>query len=259
MIPIGPCRYDKDSKRLENPQGEIWDLPRAEYLVLSTLLAHLGEPVKKRALRCGPFDEPQVSESAVVRAVFQLRHFLQDEEHCLIQTVKGVGYRLCLPSAEPAGAAPVDTPEASPTRRAPRRWERLALLGLAALALGLLVIHGPVRHWPSGESGPQLPSPVSIPLPGDEALALYWLSPASSHVLDLSQMQRKLTRLFSDCAASPWQEVYASLSSDQRVLNLTLYGQENHHTRLRNLKISDPRGNPNFLPPSWQQKELLCD
>ncbi|MBY6188191.1 helix-turn-helix domain-containing protein [Marinobacter hydrocarbonoclasticus] len=254
MIEIGSCRYLPDQHRLTDAGGHSWELPRAEQMVLSTLLAHQDKPVDKHRLRCGQHDKPQISESAVVRAVFQLRHFLGDDDHCLIQTIKGVGYRLSLAPANQ------EAPPAPPPQ-APSRWRHLPRWGwgLATVALLLLVIHGPFRQWEGPLGGPDLPDPIEIALPSGSALELYWLSPISSHVLDMGQLTSRLTALFSPCEQTPWRSVYASLSSDQRVLNLTLYGEDEHHTRLRNLKITDPRSHPDFLPASWQAQERLCD
>ncbi|MBW3140665.1 helix-turn-helix domain-containing protein [Ferrimonas balearica] len=255
MIEIGSCRYQPDQHSLTNSDGERWELPRAEQMVLSTLLAHQEHPVDKQQLRCGRYDTPQISESAVVRAVFQLRHFLGDDDHCLIQTIKGVGYRLSLVATP---CAQTEAPAANQARRLrprPPRW----LWGIAALALLLLLIHGPVRQWERALVGPELPDPIELNVPGSDNLALYWLSPISSHVINLGQLAERLTALFAPCKNPPWQAVYASLSSDQQVLNLTLYGRDDHHTRLRNLKITDQRSSPDFLPLSWQTQEHLCD
>lgn len=257
MIEIGSCRYQPDHHRLTDASGHSWDLPRAEQMVLSTLLAHQEKPVDKQALRCGSHAEPQISESAVVRAVFQLRHFLGDDDHCLIQTIKGVGYRLTL--------APVpvnkDLQPPGPTQSPPRRWRAWPKLGwgVGAVALLLLLIHGPLRQWSGPLDNPNLPEPIELAINDDQSLSLYWLSPISSHVVDLGQFTSRLTDLFRPCNDTPWKAVYASLSSDQRVLNLTLYGEDSHHTRLRNLKITDQRGHPDFLPQSWQAQEHLCD
>lgn len=259
MIEIGSCRYQPEHHRLTDASGHTWDLPRAEQMVLSTLLAHQEQSVDKHTLRCGSHPDPQISESAVVRAVFQLRHFLGDDDHCLIQTIKGVGYRLTLiPAVADSEISPSSPPPAAATAKRWKGWPKVSW-GIGAIALLLLVIHGPFRQWSGPLDNPNLPEPIELSVGDGQSLSLYWLSPVSSHVVDLGQFASRLTELFRPCDNTPWETVYASLSSDQRVLNLTLYGEDSHHTRLRNLKITDQRGHPDFLPQSWQAQEHLCD
>ncbi|SHH93697.1 winged helix-turn-helix domain-containing protein [Ferrimonas marina] len=274
LVHIGTCSFLPDTKRLLHTNGEQWDLPRAECQVLTLLVAERGRPVDKLRLRCGEFDQPQVGESAVARAVFQLRNFLEDEDHTLIETIKGVGYRLAnepqAGSAEQQIASPsVDSVEPQPSLAAikpqpaqekPTRvpwWVRnraLSLLLVGVLLVLLLLTHASYFIRTQASSGFE-PRQISH---GD--VTLHWYSPSTGHGLDQQALSDRILKSLAQCPEAPWESVYIALSSDQQGLSVTLVGHdEGGQLKLRNLKVVDTRLRGDFAPEQWFQKGGLCD
>lgn len=256
MIPIGTCRFFDYDKRLENDQQESWELPRSELMVLSALIANAGQPVDKHTMRCGVSDSPQISESAVVRGVFTLRQFLGDDSHCLIETVKGVGYRLNCAVPVHDGGASLPPPAAQQNDRCLSRWAMPK--NSVGVILMLCLLLGSYCWW-HNRADQHLPEKIDIRLQNGQTLALYWLSPATAHNLTLTQLTQRLEVILGRCEHTPWQEIYAALSHDQRGLSLSLHGQKNDMTVIRNHHFSDPRATPDFLPEDWDKEEPLCD
>ncbi|GAA4886183.1 helix-turn-helix domain-containing protein [Ferrimonas pelagia] len=256
MVQIGQCRYLTQQKRLLNSQGESWELPRAEAQVLTCLLDHPNKPVDKKTLRCGSFDHPQFSESAVVRAVFQLRNFLQDDDHTLIETVKGVGYCL-MQTPQPAQTAPATEPVAPPAKR---RWPLAGKRTIFGLALIVTVL---AALWLWVKPGPFEPHPAALKqinhsLPSGEVVELLWHSPASGH-LRQDHLSEQIQAAADACSEFPWQQIYLSVAADQQGLAVTLAGRVQGQLRSRNLKISDTRSQADFNPSQWLNDGGLCD
>ncbi len=273
MIDLGTGRYLPDQKQLYNAQGECWELPRSEAQVLAMLIAQRGQPVGKQALRCGDHDVPQFGESAVARAVFQLRHFLGDRDHTLILTVKGVGYRL---APQPRGTSPAEPVEliageaplaevptenrAGAKRRLPPHWPRwlAALLILLLLALwhtSRLFLGLPCAPKQGAEVIYQYPDAA----PDERGFEVHWYSPIKSRGLDGYALTERIITAIAECDRTPWTIAYIGLSADQQGLSVTLKGQESGQQRLRNLKIADRRLHPDFHPDAWLGQGGLCD
>ncbi|MGI2257912.1 winged helix-turn-helix domain-containing protein [Shewanella sp. GXUN23E] len=250
---IGGCQFHEKQGKLVNPEGQEWQLPRAELQVLRLLTQHRGQLVCKQQLREGQGEGAMLSESSVARAVFMLRSFLGPSHEYLIETVKGQGY-LLLP--EPHS----DEPFPEVLRRSGIKTPALLLLGAAVLLSALWGLHR-FLFAPA----PVVTPPVSL-LQTDSvrlasgqtiALSLYAKSKTNSGLL--KQQAGILAQTLSLCRQSHWQHVYLSLSHDNQVLNLTMRGMKRGQSEVRNLKISDSRNPKEFVSQRWLQQVGICD
>ncbi|MBY5996580.1 helix-turn-helix domain-containing protein [Ferrimonas balearica] len=221
--------------------------------MLTQLVDHPGIPLSKERLRGGGEAEPVMSGSAVVKAVFTLRHFIGDEGTALIQTVPGKGYRLALEAEK-------ETPQ--PVTRTPLKLGRPSQPMAFGLIAVMAVVAGLLWWWP-------MPPVIKPILPKQDVLEIvsgqnHSISIIRVSAVDLNQdlldeIRLKLASKLERCPQTPWQRLFLARSNDGQVLNLTFQGEEDGRTRLRNFKISDFRSEPTFVSPQWLEEVNLCD
>ncbi|WP_041251226.1 winged helix-turn-helix domain-containing protein [Ferrimonas balearica] len=251
-MPLGSVTFHRQQGVLERTEdGERWQLPRAEFLVLTQLLDHPGIPLSKQRLRCGGEPEPVMSGSAVVKAVFTLRHFIGDEATTLIQTVPGKGYRLVMES----GQRPEQTRQTLALGRTSQPVA-MVVIGLMALVAALL------WWWPMPPAISPIPpkqNPMPIMTASNQPLELVRVSGMELDQDLLNSLRIKLASTLKTCRDTPWKRVYLARSNDGQVLNLTFEGEVDGRPRLRNIKISDFRSEPTFLSSHWLEEANLCE
>jgi DNA-binding winged helix-turn-helix (wHTH) protein/Tfp pilus assembly protein PilF len=127
-LTLGRARFDAAARRLTLDGAAVaLDHRPAELLLM--LLARAGETVPKGEILDRLWPDRMVTEASLTKCVRQLRLALGDDDHALIRTVHGQGFRLeAVHAAEPAAAAPGPPPV--------HRYRRLAL---AAMATGVCV------------------------------------------------------------------------------------------------------------------------
>lgn len=253
---IGPCRYQPSSQQLLDPRSdETWRLPRAEQQVLDHLLRARGEAVEKQVLRQDDDEMPSISESAVVKAVFTLRHFIGDEEHRVIETVKGVGYRLA------RGPAPQFVEELAPEPK-PAASSRRPSPSKAGLVVALLVLIGTLGFRLQAPTIAVPEAPVRAhkhSFSDTDKLGVHIIA-ANVNTAELLERNRKvLHQGMLRCKTSYWDRLYLALSHDGMVLNLTATKDFEQRVELKNIKISDFRVETQFITPEWIEEVGLCE
>jgi two-component system OmpR family response regulator len=87
-----------DSSHMVNRAGEVFDLSPTEYKLLRFLLRHPGKVLTKGQILDHVWDYDFVGESTVVETyISSLRKKLDFGQPRLIQTVRGIGYRMTPP------------------------------------------------------------------------------------------------------------------------------------------------------------------
>ncbi|GAA4902647.1 helix-turn-helix domain-containing protein [Ferrimonas pelagia] len=237
--------FIRERRQLVDLERErTWELPRAEFLVLTQLIDHPNIVLSKHRLRCAGEVEPVMSSSAVVKAVFTLRRFMGADETGPIVTVAGKGYVWRLPNTQPTKARP---------QRLKRVGAALGVLLGSGVLLGLLLLD-PLSSSPSA-----LLHPSVTPLSGGRQLHLVQVRPNERDTALLQRIELAMTQAFESCSELPWHTVYLARSVDGQVLNLTLAGTHQNLPVLRNVKISDQRLEPEFEVKHWWQEVPLCE
>ncbi|KFZ39151.1 hypothetical protein HR45_01765 [Shewanella mangrovi] len=245
---IGDCWFDEASGELTHQHDDKhWHLPRAERHVLTTLIAHQGTPVSKFDLRGGGDEYPPLSDSSVARAVCMLRSYLGPEHEMLIETVKGKGY--LLHRHTPSKAAPSNK---TGWRYCQRHWLITALLALLLLGSVYYLNH----HTEPQPSVPLVKQALFTQSGQQLQLMLYANSRTNNQLL--LQQAAVISTVVQSCHSTVWHEIYASLSHDKQVLNMTLRGESKGQSLVRNLKISDARQPKDFINQLWLQGVNLC-
>jgi TolB-like protein/DNA-binding winged helix-turn-helix (wHTH) protein/tetratricopeptide (TPR) repeat protein len=142
-------RFDPETGRLWAGAQEVRLTPKSA-AVLTTLVAHAGEPVTKESLFASVWPDTAVSDDALTTCIAELRRALEDDakQPRFIETRHRRGYRFAAPLSpveEDRFIAPVETTAESRARRPGRLW--WAFLAAVALGGGLWVVG--TRPWPS--------------------------------------------------------------------------------------------------------------
>ncbi|HTC53129.1 MAG TPA: winged helix-turn-helix domain-containing protein [Steroidobacteraceae bacterium] len=95
---FGNARLDERTLEL-SVAGHVVELERKPLEVLRHLLVHAGEVVTHEQLLEAVWPGRVLSESVLTKVVSRLRDVLQDDEHAVVKTVHGYGYRLLAPVA----------------------------------------------------------------------------------------------------------------------------------------------------------------
>src|SRR6185312_1918081 len=89
---FGNAAFDEQALTLTVNGAEV-ELERRPLELLSLLLEHAGEVVTKDEILDGIWPDRDVSEASLTKCVARLRSALADDDHAMIRTAHGFGYR----------------------------------------------------------------------------------------------------------------------------------------------------------------------
>ena len=93
---FGNAAFDEQALTLSVAGAEV-DLERRPLELLALLLEHAGEVVTKDEILDALWPDRDISEASLTKCVARLRSALADEDHTLIRTAHGFGYRFAAP------------------------------------------------------------------------------------------------------------------------------------------------------------------
>lgn len=137
---LGDRVIDLDRQSLHGPDGEIALRPKS-WAVLTYLVAHAGQLVKKDALKEAVWGQLVVTDASITQCLVDIRRSLGDEHHTLVRTIPRRGYIL---------EAPIEPLEANPGRDDTLARRGLHRAGMVLLIAGLVTLAG--LTWFSGDS-----------------------------------------------------------------------------------------------------------
>ncbi|QYX63980.1 helix-turn-helix domain-containing protein [Shewanella putrefaciens] len=244
---LGGCRFDRERGILiEVSRDESWHLSRAELQVLTLLLAHQGQLVSKHMLKTGDGQGPPLTDASLSHVVSRLRSFLGPSHEGLIETVKGQGYLL-----RPSNGSEYRGINYLRLHTVPL-WSALVLFGVM-LAFSVFYL----KHTDHSKPTQALMTSILSLASGQQVrLNLYADSSASNTLL--FEMGERLSTGLIACGKSDWADVYASLSHDKQVLNMTFRGEKLGQSVLRNISISDLSRPKTFIDSAWLHEVNIC-
>lgn len=93
---FGGALFDEQALTLTVGGAEV-DLERRPLELLSLLLTHAGEVVTKDEILDALWPDRDISEASLTKCVARLRSALADDDHTIIRTAHGFGYRFAAP------------------------------------------------------------------------------------------------------------------------------------------------------------------
>ncbi|MGI2091366.1 winged helix-turn-helix domain-containing protein [Shewanella oncorhynchi] len=247
LMQLGDCRFDRERGILiELSRDESWHLPRAELQVLNLLVEHQGKLVSKHMLKMGDGKHPPLTDTSVARAVFMLRSFLGPQYEGLIETVKGQGYLL-----QPSNGTEFRGVNYLRLHTVPL-WSALVLFGFM-LAFSVFYLN----HTDHSKPTQALMTSI-LPLASGQQVRLHLFADSNTNNTLLFELGERLSAGLIACGQSDWADVYASLSHDKQVLNITFRGEKLGQSVIRNIKISDFTRPKTFIDAAWLQEVNIC-
>ncbi len=131
---FGGAVFDEQALTLTVGGAEV-ELERRPLELLSLLLAHAGEVVTKDEILDALWPDRDISEASLTKCVARLRSALTDDDHTIVRTAHGFGYRFAAPvTVQEAEARAIVLPpkiELSPGDKVPHRpgWVLVRKLG----------------------------------------------------------------------------------------------------------------------------------
>ncbi|TKB57399.1 winged helix-turn-helix domain-containing protein [Ferrimonas aestuarii] len=250
---LGEYRFIADRGCLQHLESSATvTLTRSELIVLGQLAEKPGITLSKKELSFAGTDSAQISESAVVKAVFTLRQTLGDAgAHCL-HTIPKEGYQLLPSQIE-------DPSELEPTSR---RLPRTFVKGMQILSLLAVVVVSMLFFWRTSVSnyeGPPITAEsIAITNHSGQKISLDFVTSSQANIAEMKRYGDVLAQHITQCEYSQWQRVKIALSHDQQMLNITLFSLASP-IRIRNMKISDFRARPEFISANWLKEVKICE
>ncbi|WP_158220733.1 winged helix-turn-helix domain-containing protein [Paraferrimonas haliotis] len=247
-VDINQFTFDPSANGVVNREtGTKHSLTPTEYQVMTFLCEHPNQVFNKQQLACAGGLEPIMSDSAVVKAVFTLRKYLDDHDAIIIETIPRKGYRLNI--------------EMPDTSFKPRHSHLLQFCFVPSIVIALLasiaIMHKYI--WFDVPQAPNLDKQI-LTLSNEQTLTLHWL-PYPAHAAPIKrQVQQRLMQRLSTCEPMIWNHVYLTFSADAQVFNLSLVGKTPlQEMVVKNIKNSDFSAQPLFLSPNWIDEVNLCE
>ncbi|QIZ78598.1 winged helix-turn-helix domain-containing protein [Ferrimonas lipolytica] len=249
---LGQYCYDIGRGELFHPEiDKFWHLPRVEKQVLEHLIAAQGSALSKQQLRRDGDNQLAFSDSAAVKAIFTLRHFIDDDSHDVIQTIATKGYSLAL-------TAPSTTILPSTLSTISQHSKRVAI-GAALLSCLVILAYLLVPQSAQPAAAVELREESQFILDNGQQIKVISVANSNANRIDLAANRNKLAQQLAGCKSTSWQRAYMALSHDGMVLNITLLADSEKTVKRRNIKISDFRLNTDFLPSQWVTEANLCE
>jgi non-specific serine/threonine protein kinase len=98
-------RFDEAGQIL-TVNGQLVELERRPLELLALLLAHAGEVVTKDEILDALWPGREVTEASLTKCMARLRQAIGDDEHAMIRTIHGYGYRFAAPVLQEAARTP---------------------------------------------------------------------------------------------------------------------------------------------------------
>src|SRR5580698_8283663 len=121
---FGNTLFDEQALTLSVNSAAV-EVERRPLELLSLLLAHAGEVVTKDEILYALWPDRDVSEASLTTCLARLRNALADEDHTIIRTAHGFGYRFASPvtvqEVEPRAVVLPPKIELSPGDKVPYR------------------------------------------------------------------------------------------------------------------------------------------
>src|ERR1700753_2736480 len=93
---FGSAVFDEQALTLTVGGADV-ELERRPLELLSLLLAHAGEVVTKDEILDALWPDRDISEASLTKCMARLRNALRDDDHEIIRTAHGFGYRFAAP------------------------------------------------------------------------------------------------------------------------------------------------------------------
>ena len=154
--------------------GRADDLEPRLMRVLAVLAETPGEVVSRDALMAAVWGDAVVNDESLTRAVSELRRVLGDDARGAVETIRGTGYRLAIPTAPVHAPEPEAAPGAVAPGAARRRPPVLALAALALAAAALAVALW--AAWPRPDRAPTASGTAAPDAAADEPFRLDYTS-----------------------------------------------------------------------------------
>lgn len=180
MLLLGRVRFDLETRRLYDRDGDIFLRPQSLEVLLS-LARHRGEVVEKEALIGEAWGHLHVTDDSLTQCISDIRKSIRDKRRHIIRTVPRRGYMLnATELTEDADRPP------------PRRPALLAVASVALLAsfgLGGLKLADTLSHARPADAPPSL-AVMPFRNPGADPREAYFVEGITEDlILDLSRLR----------------------------------------------------------------------
>ncbi len=133
-VDIGQARFDVTTRRV-TLGGAAAALDHRPTELLIMLLRRAGQTVPKGEIVDQLWPDRAVTKASPTKCVRQLRLALGDEDHALVRTVHGQGFRMeALQAAQQVEVEALHQPQQEVRHRVSRAWLAAPLLALCAIA-----------------------------------------------------------------------------------------------------------------------------
>ena len=242
---IGCCWFDIKRTTLSNQANDTsWKMPAVEFAVLE-LLVRFREQVLSKEQLLQQLPEEHRTPAKLQEAIDRLRFYLGKPSDQLLETINDQGFILHTRMKASVTHA-ISGPLEGMTK------QKYAIL-IAQILLLIIFIHS--IFDPAESIKPLSKRVVTTPT----RLVSYYSVPHEGETTTNTELSRLFIKQLELCDRVLWDDVFVSLTHNQRVTSIVLKRKNYSGTEVRNVKGVSPSASKDYIDLAWLKRTGICD
>jgi len=242
---IGCCWFDINQSTLSNQSNDTsWKMAKVEFAVLELLVRFRDQVLSKdQLLQQIPLEDR--TEAKLQEAIKRIRFFMGEQSALLLEAIDDQGFILHTRMKQSARRT-LSGPFASMTKQKYR-------LLIAQLILLIIFIHSIFE--PSESIKPVNEHQI---ITASGTVSYYPVSNAGESTLELEEFSKLFVQQIETCEHMLWDDVFVSLTHNQRVISIVLKRDNQGKTEVQNVKGVSADGRKSYIDQAWLKRSGIC-
>ncbi|WP_223292999.1 MULTISPECIES: winged helix-turn-helix domain-containing protein [Shewanella] len=242
---IGCCWFDINQSTLSNQSNDTsWKMAKVEFAVLELLVRFRDQVLSKEQL-LQQIPQEHRTQAKLQEAIERLRFFLGEESAQLLEAIDDQGFILHT-RMKSSVKRTISGPLASMTK------QKYGLL-IAQLVLLIILIHS---FFDPSESIKPVNEHQIVTSSG--IVSYYPVSNSGEPAGELENLSRFFVQQIEACERVLWDDIFVSLTHNQRVISIVLKREVKGKTEVKNVKGISPDTSKGYIDQTWLKRSGIC-
>ncbi len=242
---IGCCWFDINQSTLSNQSNDTsWKMAKVEFAVLELLVRFRGQVLSKDQL-LQQIPEEYRTQAKLQEAIDRLRFFMGKQSAQLLEAIDDQGFILHT-RMKPSAKLTTSGPFSGMTK------QKYGLL-IAQIVLLIIFIHS--IFDPSESIKPVNEHKI---MTSSGLVSYYPVSNAGEPTAELESLSRLFVQQIELCERVLWDDVFVSLTHNQRVISIVLKRKNQGKTEVQNVKGVSADTSKDYINQSWLKRSGIC-
>ncbi|WP_394205151.1 winged helix-turn-helix domain-containing protein [Shewanella waksmanii] len=241
---IGCCWFDTSQTTLTNHENNTsWKMPAVEFNVVALLAKYRGQVLSTQQL-LQQLPEGEQTKETLLAAVERIRFFLGPSSALLV-AVDDQGYMLLKRLTN----AKLQLNSAGPHRTISNKQYSILMAQLVLLLIFIYSVFEPT---------PSIQQVESYPIETASGTVAYYPIMIDADEAEIDANIHQFDQMMAQCQRVPWQEVYLSHSTSERLLSIVLTREVAGRKEVKNIKAYSEGKSFAFIDPQWLVGQGIC-